>query len=335
MKAIVYTEFGPPDVLKLKEIPEPTPKEDEVLVRVHASPVSYGDLSARNFKNISARDFHMPLPLLLFSKLYFGISRPKLSILGSEFAGEIISIGEGVTRFKAGDRVMGYLGQKMGAYAEYICVPEASNLAKMPDNTSFAEAATIPYGAIMASSILRSAPIQPGQKVLVNGASGGIGSAALQLARNYGAEVTGVCGTQRMAYVESLGADTVIDYTVEDFTTGDESYNLIFDVLGKSSFARCKDSLETDGTYLLASFKMKAVFEMLWTRIIGGRKVICTMAGEDPKDLDSVRELVEAGSYRTDIDQVFPMDKATEAHQYAESGSRKGPVVISMSTNPL
>lgn len=330
MKAIVYTEFGPPDVLKVKEVPKPVPGENEVLVRVHASPVSYGDLAARNFKNIPARDFHMPLPLLLPSKLYFGLSTPKVSILGSEFAGEIEATGRNVQRFKAGDRVMGYLGQRMGAYADYVLVKENGILARMPANLSYAQAATIPYGVIMASSLLRNAPIKPGHKVLINGASGGIGSAAVQLARNYSAEVTGVCGTPRLEYVKSLGADRVIDYTKEDFTRNGETYDLIFDILGMSSYAKCRGSLKPGGTYLLASFKMKAVFQMLWTKLSGDEKVICAFASENTGDLDFARELVEAGKFRAHIDRVFPMEEAAEAHRYAESGSEKGPIVIAI-----
>ena len=243
MKAIIYTEFGPPEVLHLAERPQPVPKDSEVLVRVHATPVAYGDLLARNFKDVTSREFNMPLPLLFPMRLVFGLRKPKVTILGSEFAGEVEAVGSAVTRFKPGDQVMGYLGQRMGAYAEVVCIAESGSLALKPANMSYAEAAAVPYGAIMATSLLRRAHIQPGQKVLINGASGGIGSAAVQLAKHYGAEVTGVCGAPRMAYVSSLGADHVIDYATEDFTQNGETYDLIFDVLGKSSFAQCKLSL--------------------------------------------------------------------------------------------
>ena len=267
MKAIVYTEFGPPEVLHLAERPQPVPKDSEVLVRVHATPVAYGDLLARNFKDVTSREFNMPLPLLFPMRLVFGLRKPKVTILGSEFAGEVEAVGSAVTRFKPGDQVMGYLGQRMGAYAEYVCMAEDGSLAMKPAIMSYAEAAAVPYGAIMATSLLQRAHIQPGQKVLINGASGGIGSAAVQLAKHYGAEVTGVCGAPRMAYVSSLGADHVIDYAMEDFTQNGETYDLIFDVLGKSSFAQCKGSLKPNGVYLLASFKTKALLQMLWTKI--------------------------------------------------------------------
>jgi NADPH:quinone reductase-like Zn-dependent oxidoreductase len=330
MKAMVYTEYGPPEVLHLAEVPKPVPQDNEVLVRVHATPVSYGDLTARNFKNISARDFNMPLPLLLPMRMYFGVNKPKINILGSEFAGEVEAVGKDVTWFKAGDPVMGYLGQRMGAYAEYVCMPEGGSLAVKPANMSYAEAATVPYGAIMASALLRNGKIQPGQKVLINGASGGIGSAALQLAKYYGAQVTAVCATPRLEYVKALGADQVIDYTQEDFTEKGERYDLIFDVLGKSSFARCKNSLKPNGIYLLASFKTKALFQMLWTKIADGKKVICVLASEKAEDLVFVKGLAEAGQYKTIIDRCYPLDQAAEAHRYAESGLKKGNVVITL-----
>lgn len=330
MKAIIYTEYGPPDVLHLEDVEKPAPQDNEVLVKVYAAPVNYGDLIARNFKNITSREFHMPLPLLLLTRMSFGFSKPKINILGSEFAGEVEATGKDVRRFKAGDRVFGYLGQRMGAYAEYLCLPEDGSLAIMPANMSYAEAAAVPYGAIMATSLLRIANLQKGHKVLINGASGGIGSAAVQLAKYYGAEVTGVCGTPRLEYVKSLGADRVIDYTVEDFTQNGETYDLIFDILGKSSFARCKNSLKENGIYLLASFKMKAVFQMLWTKTAGSKKVICAFASEKPADLVGVKELNEAGKYKSIIDRCFPMQQAAEAHRYAESGHKQGSIVITM-----
>jgi len=334
MKAIVYTEFGPPEVLQIKDVSKPAPKENEVLIRVHATPVSYGDLLARNFKNITAREFNMPLPLLLPMRMYFGFSKPKVNILGSEFAGEIEAVGKEVTRFKIGDEVLGYLGQRMGAYAEYLCMPQDGSLALKPANMSFAEAAAVPYGAIIATSLLKKGNIQPGHKVLINGASGGIGSAAVQLAKYYGAEVTGVCGTARLDYVKSLGADRVIDYTKEDFTknggTSGPTYDLIFDILGKSSFARCKNSLKPNGIYLMASFKTKALFQMLWTKMVGSKKVICTLASEKAEDLVIVKELAEAGKFKSIIDKCFRLEQAAEAHRYAESGLKTGPVVITV-----
>ena len=330
MKASVYTEFGAPNVLQLKDVEKPTPKDNEVLVKVHATSVSYGDLTARNFKNISSHEFHMPFPLMILTRLYFGFNKPKINILGSEFAGEVAAIGKDVRRFKQGDPVMGYLGQRMGAYAEYLCIPEDRMVAIKPVNMIYTEAAVVPYGSIMAASLLRKGNLQKGHKVLINGASGGIGSAAVQLAKYYGAEVTAVCGTPRMEYVKSLGADKVIDYTKEDFTQNGETYDLIFDVLGKSTFSRCKKSLKPNGIYLLASFKMKPLFQMLWTKMTGDKKVICTMASENPQDLVFIKELIEAGKFKSIIDKSFPLEQAAEAHRYVEAGQKRGNVVITV-----
>lgn len=328
MKAVVYTEFGPPEVLHVADVPTPATKENEVLIRVHAAPVNYGDLIARNFKAVTSREFNMPLPLLLPTRMYFGWSKPKVNVLGSEFSGEVEAIGAQVTRFKPGDQVYGYLGQRMGAYAEYLCMAETGTLALKPANMTHEQAAAVPYGAIMATSLLRRANVQPGQKVLINGASGGIGSAAVQLAKHYGAEVTGVCGAARMEYVKALGADRVIDYAHEDFTRNGESYDLIFDVLGKSSYGRVKNSLKPDGVLLLASFKTKHLLQMVRTKVGVSQKVICAFASEKPEDLDFVRELIEAGQFKSIIDRTFPLEQAAEAHRHAESGSRQGAVVI-------
>lgn len=328
MKAIVVEKYGPPEVLQLKEIEKPSPKEDEVLIRIHATAVNFGDLLARNFKTVTPRTFHMPLPFLFFAKLYFGFSKPKITILGSEFSGEVEAVGKAVKKYKPGDQVFGYLGQSMGAYAEYLCMPEDGTVALKPANMSYEEAAVAPYGAIMALYMLRKMDLQPGQKVLINGASGGIGSAAVQIAKSMGAEVTGVCGTPRLGYVRSLGADKVLDYTTQDFTQNGESYDLIFDILGKSSFSRCQRSLKPNGRYLLASFKMKQLLQMLWTSMRGSKKVICAMAPGSLEDLNSVRELIEAGKIKSLIDRQFPSEKAAEAHRVVEAGHKRGSVVI-------
>ena len=330
MKAIVYTEYGSPDVLHLKEVEKPAPKDNEILLRIHATTVNFGDMLARNFNAVSPRQFNMPVLFWLPARLAFGLRKPRKHILGSEFAGEIEAVGAAVTRFKKGDQVFGYVGEGMGAYAEYRCMPEDGCVAIKPANLSYAEAAVIPYGSIMALSLLRKAKIQPGQKVLINGASGGIGSAAVQLARYFGAEVTGVCGTPRLEFVKTLGADHVIDYTKEDFTQSGETYNLIFDILGKSSFSRCKKSLKSKGIQLFASFKMKQLFQMLWTSLIGDKKVICAIAPGSLADLISVKELVEAGKITAIIDRCYPLEQAAEAHRYVEQGHKQGRVVITV-----
>lgn len=331
MKAIVYTEYGSPDVLRLKEIAKPAPKDNEVLIRNYATTINFGDLMARNYKAISPREFNMPFLFWLLAKISFGLNQPKVTILGNEFAGEIEAVGKTVTRFKPGDQIFGYLGQNMGAYAEYICVPEDGVLAMKPANMTYEEAAVVPMGAIMALHLLREkGNIKPGEKVLINGASGGIGSAAVQIAKYFGAEVTGVCSTPRLDFVKSLGADKVIDYTKEDFTQSGETYDLIFDILGRSSFSRCKSTLSQNGRYLLASFKMRHLFQMLWTSMIDGKKVICALAPGSTEDLISVKELIEAGKIRTVIDRSYPLEQTAEAHRYVETGRKQGNVVITI-----
>ena len=330
MKAAVYTEYGPPQVLTLQEVTKPTPRDNEILVKVYAASVNVGDLWARNFKDISPRKFTMPLPLWLPSRLYFGLTKPRIQILGNEFAGVVEATGRDVKRFKKGDPVFGYRGQIMGAYAEYLCMPEDGLVARKPANMTFEQAAVVSYGTLTALNLLRHVNVQPGQKVLIYGASGGIGSAAIQLAKCFGAKVTAVCGMQRIEFVKSLGADHVIDYTKEDFTQNRETYDLIFDIPGKSSFSRCKDSLKPDGHILYASFKMKQLFEMLWTSRTDGRKVICALSGEKPEDLLFIKEMVEAGKIKSIIDRCYPLEQAAEAHRYAESEQKRGSVVITL-----
>ena len=333
MKAIVYTEYGPPDVLQLKEVEKPTPKEDEVLIRVYATSVAYGDILARNFRIVSPRKFTMPMLFWLYTKMYFGFRKPRITILGSEFAGEIEAVGKDVKLFRKGDQVFGYRGQRMGANAEYLCMPEDGMVAIKPANMTYEEAATVPF-AFIAMNLLRKVDIQSGQKVLINGASGGIGSAAVQLTKHhFGAEVTGVCSTPRLELVKSLGADKVIDYTKEDFTKSGETYDLIFDILGKSSFSRCKSSLKQSGRYLLASFGMTQLFQMLWTKIIGSKKVICALASDKAEDLIFIKELVEAGKIKSVIDRRYPLEQIVEAHRYVEKGHKKGHVVITVEHN--
>jgi NADPH:quinone reductase-like Zn-dependent oxidoreductase len=330
MKAIVSTEFGPPDVLQLQEVEKPTPKDNEILIRIYATTVSYGDLVARDFKNITPRQFNMPFLFWLLARISFGLGKPRVKILGSEFAGEIEATGKDVKRFKAGDQVFGYRGQSMGAYAEYVCMPEDGVVASKPANMTYEEAAAVPSGGMTALYILRGANIQSGHQVLINGASGGIGSHAVQLAKYYGAEVTGVCSTPRLEYVKSLGADKVIDYTKEDFTTSGETFDLVFDVLGKSSFSRVKGSLKQNGSYLLASFKMRPLLQMLWTKITGGKKVICALSPQRTEDLISLKELIEAGKIKSVIDRCYPLEQTAEAHRYVEKGHKKGHVVITL-----
>jgi len=328
MKAIVYTEYGSPDVLKLTEVAKPTPKDNEILIKVHATSVKIGDIWTRNFKAISPSQFSMSFPFWVLTRLMFGVNKPKINILGAEFAGEVEAVGNKVTLFKKGDQVFGYRGPAFGANAEYLSMSENGLVAIKPSNMTFAEAATVPYGALTALNLLRKVNIQRGQKILINGASGGIGSYAVQLAKHYGAEVTGVCGTPRVALVKALGADYVIDYTKEDFTQNGKTYDVIFDVLGKSSFSRCKNSLTENGIYLLASFKTPQLWQMLTTSRRGGKKVICALSSETPAGLLHIKELVEAGKIKTIVDKRFPLEQTADAHRYMEAGQRAGNVVI-------
>jgi NADPH:quinone reductase-like Zn-dependent oxidoreductase len=330
MKAIVYTEYGPPDVLQLKEVEKPVPGDNEILVRVHAISVNVGDMWARNFKEITPSRFTMPLPLWLPSRMYFGFTRPRIHILGNEFAGDVEAVGKDVKRFRKGDPVFGYRGQRMGAYAEYLCMSEEGLVAIKPTKMTYEQAAAVPYGALTALNLLRKANIRGGQKVLIHGASGSIGSAAVQLAKYLGAEVTGVCGTPRLEFVKALGADNVLDYTREDFTRNGETYDLIFDILGKSSFSSCKNSLKQNGIYLLASFKTRQLFQMFWTSITPGKKVICTLSSEHPKDLLFIRGLVEAGKMKSIIDRCYPLEQTAEAHRHIEKGYKRGSVIITI-----
>ena len=330
MKAITYTEYGSPDVLQLREIAKPEPKDNEILIRIRATRVNYGDMLARKFGSVTTKDFNMPGILLLPARMEFGIRKPKKYVLGSEFAGVIEAVGKEVKRFKAGDAVFGYRGSSFGAYAEYLCMPESGLVTHKPANMSFEEATLIPYGALTALSHLKKMNIQPGQKVLVNGASGGIGSAGVQLAKYFGAEVTGVCGTNKMKFVQALGADKVIDYSKEDFTQNGEKYDLIYDILGRSSFDKSQSSLTPNGIHLYASFKMKQVIQMMQTSKSTSKKVICTFSSENLDDLNFIKELVEAGKFKTVIDKRFSLEETAEAHRYYESGKNTGNVVISV-----
>jgi NADPH:quinone reductase-like Zn-dependent oxidoreductase len=325
MKAIVYNEYGPADVLHLAEVAKPAPKDNEVLIKIHASTVTAGDCNARGFTFV-------PPGFGFLARLMFGLRRPKQPILGTELAGTIEAVGKTVTRFQKGDQVWGTLRERSGAYAEYICLPENARLVKKSVDITFDEAASVPFGGTSALYFLRDvAKLQPGQKILIIGASGGTGVYAVQLAKYYGAEVTGVCSTPRLEFVKSLGADKVIDYTKEDFTQNGETYDLIFDILGRSSFSKLKRSLKPNGIYLLASFKTKALFQMLWTSLTGSnQKVICAFANETPESLTFVKNLVEEGKIKTIIDKSFPMEQAAEAHRYVEQGRKQGNVVIAI-----
>jgi NADPH:quinone reductase-like Zn-dependent oxidoreductase len=315
MKAIVYEEFGPPEVLQLREVEKPTPKDNEVLIRIHAATVAAEDPGLRRSPGLN------------------GLGKPRHPILGYYLAGEIESVGQDVKLFEEGDQVFGWTGMSLGAYAEYKCMPEGGVLAKKPANLTYEEAVAIPNGAITALIFLRDkGNIQSGHQVLINGASGAVGTAAVQLAKYFGAEVTGVCSTTNLELVESLGADRVIDYTKEDFTESGQTYDIIFDVVGWRSFSRCKSSLKQRGVYLLTNPGPSSLLQMLWTSMIGGKKVrwVASALKAKAEDLGFITELVEAGKLRPVIDRRYPLEQTAEAHKYVEKGHKKGNVVITV-----
>lgn len=328
MQAIVYTQYGSPDVLQLKEVAKPTPKDDEVLVKVHAATVTTGDVNMRGF--VFVPPGFGPLP-----RLMFGIRGPKKTILGTELAGVIEAVGKDVTQFKPGDAVFGIDSGYIGAYAEYVCRPAKGALALKPANMTYEEAAAVPFGAGTALFFLRDkAHIQRGQKILVNGASGGVGNYAVQLAKYYGAEVTGVCSTANLELVKSLGADHVIDYTRQDFTTSGTTYDIIFDtVVGKASFARCKNALNPNGLYLAIAGGPKEMLQSVQSSFMGGKKIIAGSPPESKEDLLFLKGLIEAGSLRAIIDRSYPLEQTAEAHRYVDSGRKKGNVVINVVNN--
>jgi len=330
MKAIVYTEFGSPDVLRLEEVPRPEPRRGEILVRVRAAGVNFGDLMARSFRSVTPRGFNMPFLFWLFAKTAIGWRKPRIRVLGNEFAGDVVAAGRDVERFKPGEPVFGYVGERFGAHAEFLRLPEKAAVALKPAALSYEEAAVIPYGAVMALALLRRVDLGPGRRILVNGASGGIGSAAVQIAKHRGADVTAVCGGPRLDYVRALGADRVLDYAAEDFTRGSDKYDVVFDVLGRAPVSRVRRVLESRGVHLCASFKARHLLAMARTSPGRGRRVVCAIAPGGLKDMLAVRELAEAGAVRAILDRRFPMEEAAEAVRYLESGKAEGKVVLVM-----
>ncbi len=326
MKAIVCTKYGAPEVLQLTDLQKPLPKHNEALVRIHATSVTAAHCMMRK-----GRPF--------FGRLFLGLTRPKVSIPGTDLSGEIEATGPDVKQFKPGDQIMAATDVGGGCYAEYICLSETDVLVKKPGNFSHDEACAIIDGAMTALVFLRDhGKTRPGQKILINGASGGIGVAAVQLAKYFGAEVTGVCSTNNLELVKSLGADQVIDYTRDDFTREKNVYDIIFDTVGKSSFKRCKSALTANGVYLSPVLDMSILFQMLWTSILGSKKVKFAATGlrkaeEKIKDLKFLNKLMEAGKLKAVIDRIYSLEEITGAHQYVETGHKKGNVVITLSSS--
>jgi len=327
MRAIVWTKYGSPDVLHLKEVEKPTPKDNEVLVKVYATTVTSGDCEMRSLSG--ALWYTIPM------RVYVGLKTPKrITILGMELAGEIESVGKDVKQFKAGDQVFAAAAfVDIGTYAEYKCLPANSEdgvLAIKPANMTYEEAAAVPVGGLEALHFLRKGNIQRGQKVLINGAGGTIGTFAIQLAKYFGAEVTGVDSTAKLDMLRSIGADQVIDYTQEDFTKSGETYDVIFDVVGKSSFSGSVRSLKQNGRYLLANPRLSQMVRGLWTSMTSSKKVLFGAASGKTGDLIFLKDLIEAGKIKTVIDRCYPLEQVAEAHRYVETGRKKGNVVITV-----
>jgi NADPH:quinone reductase-like Zn-dependent oxidoreductase len=323
MKAIVLDRYGPPDVLDLREIDKPTPKDNEVLVKVHATTVNRTDCG-----------FRAGTPF--FTRFFTGLSRPKVTVLGSEFAGEVEAVGSGVTSFEVGDRVFGYSGlrhgSRFGAHAEYLAMPEDGLVATMPANVSFEEAAASTEGSHHALWFIRKAKVRSGQDVLVNGATGAVGSAAVQLLKSMGAQVTAVCDTTNVELVRGLGADRVIDHTAEDFTRDEQTYDVVLDAVGMSSFGRTKRLLKPGGIYVSGDWGPKAQNPALAlvTPLFGGKKVIFPLAKDDREMARYLKGLMESGAFRPVIDRRYRLDQIVEAYRYVETGQKIGNVVISV-----
>jgi NADPH:quinone reductase-like Zn-dependent oxidoreductase len=322
MKAVVYHKYGSPDVLKLAEVEKPTPSDNEVLIKVYATTVTAADFRSRSFT--------VPVAFWLPARITLGLRKPKKAVLGVELAGEIESTGKNVSLFKKGDQIFAATLISYGAYAEYKCLPEDAAISLKPSNITYEEAAALPIGGRTALHYLRKANVQGGQKVLVYGASGSVGTYAVQLAKYFGAEVTGVCSTANLELVRSLGADKVIDYTTEDFSKNGEIYDVIFVAVDKSSFSACMKSLKKDGIYLNVTTPLPSI-QMLWTKMTSNKKL---MLGENPpesaEDLAFLKELVEAGKLKPVIDRRYRLEQIVEAHRYVDKGHKKGNVVITV-----
>ncbi len=317
MKAVQCVRYGSPDVLRLVDVSQPMPKENEVLVRIQATAATPSDVAFRSGK-----------PFLL--RFFSGLSRPKVTP-GTELAGEVAAVGRGVTRFRPGDPIVAAAGTQYGAYAEYICLPEDGVIAKRPANMSAAEAVHVTDGGLTALVFLRDhARLQPGQSILINGASGSIGLFAVQLAKHYGAVVTGVCSGANAQLVESLGADRVIDYTRHDFTGDGQTYDVIFDAIGKSSFGRCRRSLKPGGVYMTAVPSARILLDMARTKVGGDRRALFAATGlsQRVENLVFLTQLYESGTIRSVVDRCYPLGEIVAAHRYVETGRKRGAVAI-------
>lgn len=323
MKAAVWTKYGPPDGIQLREVEKPSPGDDEVLIRNYATTVTTGDCELRAFRPLSV--FLIPM------RIYIGLLRPgRITILGQELAGVVEATGKDVTQFKEGDAVFAATGFRLGAHAEYTCLPEEGTVAIKPANVTFEEAAAVPLGGLEAWHYLKQANLQPGQKVLINGAGGSIGTIAVQIAGHFGTEVTAVDSAGKLEMLRSIGVDHVTDYVQEDFTQSGQTYDLIFDVIGTSSPARSAGSLKQNGRYLSANPGSLQQIRGLWNLLTRRREVVAEYASRRNESLVFLRELIEAGEIRPVVDRRYRLEQIAEAHRYVETGQKKGSVVITL-----
>ena len=319
MKAVTWTKYGTPEVLELKELARPVPNPNEVLVKIHATTVTAGDVRLRATK--------VPVGFWLPTRLAFGLTKPRKAIFGMEFSGEVVLAGGDVTLFKQGDLVYGTAGMRLGANAEYVCLPQDSAIVKKPDNVTHAQAVAVIFGGLTAIHFLKgTVTIQSGQKVLINGASGAVGAAAIQLATHYGAEVTGVCSTSNIELIESLGANHTIDYTKVDITQHNETYDVILDAVGNLSLAGFRHCLTTQGKLILINADLPTILSSIFRK-----NVICGVAAESKEALNFLRARVESGEMKAVIDKTYALEQIVEAHRYVDTGRKKGSVVIAVS----
>lgn len=324
MRAVVWTAYGPPEALEVREVPRPVPRDDEVLVRVHAANLFAGDAEFRRLD--------LPVAVRLPLRLFIGVARPKrIKVLGQELAGVVGAVGGEVSRYQVGDQVFAATGFSFGANAEYACLPEDAMMARKPANMSFEEAATVPVGGYNALHFVRLGDIGEGERVLVNGAGGSIGTIAIQLAKLRGAHVTATDSARKLEMLSSLGADRVIDYEEEDFTRTGDAYDVVFDVVGKSPFWRSLKVLRPKGRYVMCNNGIvMPKFKGLWTAMTSGKRVVSRLAVDRREDLVHLRELIEEGKLRTYIDRTYPMEEIVEAHRYVDQALKRGNVVITV-----
>lgn len=323
MKAIVWPRYGAPEVMRLQEVDQPVPKDHEILVKIHAATVTAGDCEMRRFD--------LPGWIWLFARLYMGIRKPRHKILGQEFSGVIEAVGKKVTQFQPGDAIFADTGMHLGAYAEYLCIAASHAIAPKPSNMTFEEAATIPTGGMNALHFLRTAKVQPGEKVLINGAGGSIGTYGVQIAKLWGAEVTVVDAGNKLEMLRDLGADHVIDYTREDFTQNGKSYDVIVDVVGSCSFAQGIKLLNPNGRLVLGNPRLGGMLRGVWTSVITDKTVLFALAEGTTNDYNLLREWIEAGQLKSLIDSSYKLEQMVEAHRYVEAGHKAGNVVIKIS----